>query len=80
GLDPVQRRTDWLDLIESAKVPKLAIAGQQTPPKSGAEMEMLKAMAGVQWATVPGSLAAHEEHPETVLESLRPFLEEHLRG
>ncbi len=47
GLDPVQRRTDWLELIESVTVPKLAIAGQQTPPKSGAEMEMLKAMAGV---------------------------------
>ena len=78
GLDPVQRRTDWLDLVESAQVAKLAIAGQQTPPKSGAEMEMLKAMAGVQWATVPGSLAAYEEHPEAVLESLRPFLQEHL--
>lgn len=78
GLDPVQRRTDWLDLVEGVTVPKLAIAGQQTPPKSGAEMEMLKAMVGVHWATVPGSLAAHEEHPEAVLESLRPFLREHL--
>ncbi len=80
GLDPVQRRTDWLDLVESVTVPKLAIAGQQTPPKSGAEMEMLKAMAGVQWATVPGSLAAYEEHPEAVLEHLRPFLKELLGG
>jgi hypothetical protein len=43
-------------------------------------MEMLKAMAGVQWATVPGSLAAYEEHPEAVLERLRPFLQEHLGG
>ncbi|MBE9114093.1 alpha/beta hydrolase [Nodosilinea sp. LEGE 07298] len=78
GLDPVQRRTDWLDLIELVTVPKLAIAGQQTPPKSGAEMEMLKAMVNMQWAIVPGSLAAHEEHPEVVLENLRPFLQEHL--
>jgi pimeloyl-ACP methyl ester carboxylesterase len=78
SLDPVQQRTDWLDLVESVTVPKLAIAGQQTPPKSGAEMEMLKAMAGVQWATVPGSLATHEEYPEAVLESLKPFLREHL--
>ena len=80
GLDPVQQRTDWLDLVESAQVAKLAIAGQQTPPKSGAEMEMLNAMAGVQWATVPGSLAAYEEHPEAVLEHLRPFLKEFLGG
>jgi pimeloyl-ACP methyl ester carboxylesterase len=80
GLDPVQRRTDWLDLIESVTVPKLAIAGQQTPPKSGAEMEMLKAIVGVQWATAPGSLAAHEEYPEAVLESLSPFLQECFGG
>ena len=80
GLDPVQQRTDWLDLVESAQVAKLAIAGQQTPPKSGAEMEMLNAMAGVQWATVPGSLAAYEEHPEAVLEHLMPFLQGCLGG
>jgi pimeloyl-ACP methyl ester carboxylesterase len=80
GLDPVQRRTDWLDLVESVTVPKLAIAGQRTPPKSGAETEMLKTMVGVQWATVPGSLAAHEEYPEAVLESLRLFLQECLEG
>lgn len=78
GLDPIQQRTDWLDLVESAQVAKLAIVGQQTPPKSGAEMEMLKAMVNIQWAMVPGSLAAHEEHPEVVLESLRPFLQEQL--
>jgi pimeloyl-ACP methyl ester carboxylesterase len=78
GLDPVQQRTDWLSLVESASVAKLAIAGQQTPPKSGAEMEMLSAMADVQWATVPGSLAVYEECPEAVLENLKPFLQEHL--
>jgi len=41
-------------------------------------MEILKAMVNMQWAMVPGSLAAHEEHPEVVLESLRPFLQKHL--
>ncbi|WP_052049717.1 alpha/beta fold hydrolase [Leptolyngbya sp. KIOST-1] len=80
GLDPVQRRTDWLDLVEATPVPKLAIAGQHTPPKSKAEMEMLNAMAEVQWAIVPGSLAPHEECPKAVLESLMPFFQEHLEG
>jgi len=37
------------------------------------------AIAGVQWATVPGSLAAHEEHAEVVLESLGPSLHAYLQ-
>ncbi len=78
GLDPVQQRTDWLDLMESVTVPKLAISGQQTPPKSGAEMEMLRAMAGVQSAQVPGSLGMAEEFPEPILAVLLPFFKQHL--
>ncbi|NCJ08284.1 hypothetical protein GS597_17580 [Synechococcales cyanobacterium C] len=78
GLDPVQQRTDWLDLVESVTMAKLAIAGQQTPPKSKAEIDMLSAMAGVQSAQTSGSLGMVEECPEQILAVLLPFFKQHL--
>lgn len=78
GLDPVQRRTDWLDLVESVTLPKLAILGQHTPPKSKAEMTMLEAMANIQTATTPGTLGLHEEFPDAVLAMLTPFFRTYL--
>ena len=36
-------------------------------------------MVNMQWGDgYQALLAAHEEHPEVVLESLRPFLQKHL--
>lgn len=78
GLDPVQQRTDWLDLMQVVTVPKLVIVGQQSPPKSKAEMEMLSAMAGVKSAMAPGSLGLGEEYSEEALAILLPFLARHL--
>ncbi|MBE9135656.1 hypothetical protein IQ254_00280 [Nodosilinea sp. LEGE 07088] len=78
GLDPVQQRTDWLDLMQVVTVPKLVIVGQQSPPKSKAEMEMLSAMTGVESAIAPGSLGLGEEYSEKALAFLLPFLAQHL--
>ena len=78
GLDPVQRRTDWLDLVESVTLPKLAILGQHTPPKSKAEMTMLEAMADIQTVTTPGTLGLHKEFPDAVLAILTPFFRTYL--
>ena len=78
GLDPVQQRTDWLDLVQAVTVPKLVIVGQQSPPKSKAEMERLSAMAGVESAMAPGSLGLGEEYSEEALAILLPFLAQHL--
>ncbi|MBO0765450.1 MAG: alpha/beta hydrolase [Hyphomicrobiaceae bacterium] len=67
GLDLVTDRPSFLGLFDpKPKAPVLVLIGSSTPPKSRAEMDALAALPTVRSEVVPGSLAAHEEHPERV--------------
>ena len=75
GLDRVASRTEFLALARRAGVPILVAYGQQTPPKSRAEMEALADVSGVQSCPLPhGKLGVHEEFPDQVARVIAPFL------
>ncbi|MGF6660082.1 pimeloyl-ACP methyl ester carboxylesterase [Paraburkholderia atlantica] len=75
ALDRVANRAAFLDLARRANIPILVIYGDETPPKSRAEMEALGQLADVQveWV-MKGKLAIHEEFPEIVSIAIRRFL------
>ncbi|WP_133665913.1 hypothetical protein [Paraburkholderia sp. BL10I2N1] len=75
ALDRVANRAAFLDLARRANNAILVIYGDQTPPKSRAEMEALGQLPNVQveWV-MKGKLAIHEEFPEIVSIAIRRFL------
>ncbi|MEH3145373.1 MAG: alpha/beta hydrolase [Methylobacterium frigidaeris] len=66
GLDPVETREDFLALFRPGLPPVTVLRPQGAPRRSGAEMDALAASGLVSAVTIPGALAAHEEHPEAV--------------
>ena len=75
GLDRVESRAAFLDLARRSDVPILVIYGDETPPKSRAEMEALAELPQVQVKRLAkGKLAIHEEFPEVVTSAIMPFL------
>lgn len=77
-LDPVKKRPDFIELFQPLPVPTLVIVGEQTPPKSRMEMEVLVSFCGVQKVWLPGSLGLHEEYPDAVANTILPFLKKFL--
>ena len=75
-LDPLATRTEFLDVARRSSVPMLLVYGAQTPPRSRAEMEALAAsVPSIRTAVLPlGKLSVHEEFPDLVAESIKPFL------
>ena len=64
-------------LARRPDVPILVIYGDQTPPKSRAEMEALAKLPHVQVKRMEkGKLAVHEEFPDAVANAIIPFLSE----
>lgn len=78
SLDPVRNRMDFLSYFQPLPVPSLVVIGEQTPPKSRAEMEVLVHFSSVQVYRMPGSLGLHEEYAELLLEGIVPFLNKYL--
>jgi len=74
ALDPVQNRAEFLNLFESISIPIMVIIGQQCPPKSKEEMEILTQLPNIQSRLLPGSLGMHEEFPGEIAEAILPFL------
>ena len=75
GLDRVESRAAFLDLARRSNVPILVIYGDETPPKSRAEMEALAELPQVQVKRLAkGKLSIHEEFPETVANVILPFV------
>ena len=75
ALDRVDSRAAFIDLARRASVPILAVIGEETPPKSRAEMEQLANVPNVQVAHLPtGKLAIHEEFTDAVANVIVPFL------
>jgi hypothetical protein len=67
NLDLVTNRHDFLKLFESLFIPTLIAIGEQTPPKSKAEME---AIIGIPTFYLQGALGMHEENSEEVVKIL----------
>jgi pimeloyl-ACP methyl ester carboxylesterase len=75
ALDRVDSRAAFLDLGRRTNVPMLVIYGEQTPPRSRAEIEALGDVTGVELNLLPhGRLSIHEEFPDPVAETTTPFL------
>jgi pimeloyl-ACP methyl ester carboxylesterase len=74
NLDPLETRTEFLDVARS-HVPMLMVYGAQTPSRSRAEMEALASVPNIRSAMLPlGRLSVHEEFPDLVAETVKPFL------
>ncbi|MEA5466855.1 alpha/beta fold hydrolase [Leptothoe sp. PORK10 BA2] len=75
GLDPVHTRATFLAYFEALSVPVMIIVGQQAPPSSKAEMEIMAALPQVQSVSLPGTLGMAEEYGEAVAKIVLPFLQ-----
>ncbi len=72
--DPMETHDDFLKSAKNLSIPIVIVIGEQTPPKSRAEMESLAALPNVATCRMPGTLGLHEEHPDTLYAGLLPFL------
>lgn len=52
----------------------MVVIGEQAPPKSKAEMEILTEQPGVQIERLPGTLGLHEEFAAEMAKVILPFL------
>ena len=75
AIDPVQERDEFLGYFKSLSVPVRVIIGEQVPPKSREEMDVIAGLPGVRSAVLPGSLGMHEECVGAVSEVILDFLE-----
>jgi pimeloyl-ACP methyl ester carboxylesterase len=77
ALDPLQNREEFLDRARRAGMAMLTIYGEQTPPRSRAEIEALAAIPGMTSLRLPlGKLAFYEEFPDPSAAAILPFLGE----
>lgn len=74
GLDPVQSREAFLQLIESLACPVMVVVAEQAPPASKAEMAAIAALPEVQSTRLPGTLGQAEEYGAVVAERIQPFI------
>jgi len=74
GLDPYLDRSAAIADLQSLSIPVLVAIGENSPPKSKAEMFALAAVTNVISHTLPGTLGLHEEYPAELDEVILPFL------
>jgi pimeloyl-ACP methyl ester carboxylesterase len=74
GLDPYLDRSTAIAALQSLTIPVLVAIGENSPPKSKAEMLALAAVANVISCTLPGTLGMHEEYPAELYAAILPFL------
>ena len=78
SLDPVKSSATWLSYFQPIQVPVLMVIGEQMPPKSRGEAEVVAHFSGVQVVRTPGSLSLHEEYTDEVFAEIAPFLSKYL--
>jgi pimeloyl-ACP methyl ester carboxylesterase len=79
ALDPLSSRDAWMGLFHPIPVPVLMVIGEQMPPKSRAEAEVVAHFGGgVQVVRLPGTLGLAEEYPEQLAANILPFLDKYL--
>lgn len=75
GLDRFESRETFLALARSADIPILVLYGEDTPPKSRAEMEALSSLDGIECGRLPkGRLSIHEEFAAPISTRVAEFL------
>jgi pimeloyl-ACP methyl ester carboxylesterase len=74
GLDPYVDRVDAIAHLQSLSIPVMLAIGENSPPKSKAEMLALAEVANINSCTLPGTLGLHEEYPIELSEAIYPFL------
>jgi pimeloyl-ACP methyl ester carboxylesterase len=75
GLDRLSSRGEFLELARRAGIPILVVRGDETPPRSLAEMDALSELPAVETARIPrGKLSVYEEFPDLVAAAIEPFL------
>ena len=75
ALDPVDTREQFLALGQQAAIPMLTVYGEETPPRSRAEIEALAATSGMRSACIRrGKLSVYEEFAAEVAQAIAPFL------
>lgn len=76
GLDRLQSRDEFLRLVEAAPKPLLLVYGDETPPKSCAEMDAASRITGVETLRLKrGKLSVHEEFADHIAPEIVSFLE-----
>jgi pimeloyl-ACP methyl ester carboxylesterase len=78
ALDPIQSRVEFIDYFQPLPVPVLMVIGEQTPPKSREEMEVIVHFSGVQVYRMPGTLGLHEEYADDLMAGILPFINKFL--
>jgi pimeloyl-ACP methyl ester carboxylesterase len=75
GLDRVETQEAFLDVVQKGNKPILVIYGEESPPKSRAEIEALADLPNVRIERLPkGKLAIHEEFAEAIAPIVQSFL------
>jgi pimeloyl-ACP methyl ester carboxylesterase len=73
GLDPYEQRDKATSDLGDISQPVLLILGEDSPPKSLAEMQALAALPNVVSQTLPGTLGLHEEYPLELDRAIRSW-------
>lgn len=74
-LDPLETREQFLALARRVGIPTWMVYGNQTPPRSRAEMEAFGKVDTIQTICLPeGKLSLHEEFAAEVADVVAPFL------
>ncbi len=74
GLDPYLDRASIIAQLQALTIPVMLVIGENSPPKSKAEMLALAEVSGVTSCTLPGTLGLHEEYPRELYTVIQPFL------
>jgi pimeloyl-ACP methyl ester carboxylesterase len=77
ALDPIRTRAAFFEYFQPLPVPTLLVIGDQTPPKSREEMEVIAHFSQVQSLGMPGALGLHEEYPDQLVAEILPFLKKY---
>ncbi len=73
-IDPIEDRSQILNLIKSLSQPILTIIAQQSPPYSKTEMSAIAELSNVESIELKGTLGIYEEYPEAVTTAIRGFI------
>jgi pimeloyl-ACP methyl ester carboxylesterase len=74
GLDPYTDRSEVLEQIQTLTIPIKIAIGDDSPPKSKAEMLALAAVTNVTSCNLSGTLGLHEEYAAELYKAILPFL------
>ncbi len=74
GLDPYVDRVEAIAHLQSLTIPVTIAIGENSPPKSKAEMIALAEVANINSCTLPGTLGLHEEYASELSAAIQPFL------